>query len=133
MFIDPIIPGLFFPMSNVQAFHQWLFSTTAQAPGCARNINHPFTSSPEYIGYPVRGSGQACTTLVRSDWGISARFCYIEGAGECGVISPSWRAFSMAAVRLGTPSRRYAPESRLRTVELETDIFPARCAVVAFG
>ena len=47
-----------------------------------------------------------------------------------GVISPSCCALAMAAARLLTFSFMYAAESKLRTVELLTDIMSASSAVV---
>jgi hypothetical protein len=54
----------------------------------------------------------------------------VEDSGE---INPSWRALVTAAMRVRTPSFRYAPESRLRTVECEMDIFDASSAVELSG
>ena len=53
--------------------------------------------------------------------------------GENGVISPISRALLTAASRVCTSNRRYAPESRLRVVELATDIFFDNSSVVQSG
>lgn len=63
-------------------------------------------------------------------------FCYRplnSYVGSGGVINPSFLALDTAAARLLTPRRRYAFESRFRTVEFATHIFSANSEAVASG
>ena len=59
-------------------------------------------------------------------------YFFLNSIGD-GVIIPNSRAFAIASSRACTPNLTYAPDSRLRTVELETPNFLASSSVDEFG
>ena len=74
---------------------------------------------------PYTNSSKRSATLPTS--------LYCLGRIESGTVIPNWCILAIAAARVCTPIRRYAPDNKLRTVELETCIFCANSKVVASG